>query len=281
MKVSISRSVGRAFEVMEVFKKTRRPATATEIRQELGCPHSSVVAVLHNLVDLGYLSYNEPSHLYFPTGKLSALGTWVQPALKGSGRLRHIADAIAMETGHSTAITCRNTLFLNIIYVRRGHHPQAEQISPCIGVPLSRSIPGIAILSQMTDEEIEQTFNKTAIWAIKARAEQAGDLGELMRMVRVAREKTAAIAYDWSFPGTGAIAVPLISPFDNGCMAVATTGPTKLIRARAEEIRQIITHYVRLQEEDAPRPWPRFERDAHPAVSAMGKPVAAAGVSLR
>ena len=172
MKVSISRSVGRAFEVMEVFRRTRRPATATEIRQEMACPHSSVVAVLHNLVDLGYLSYNGPSHLYFPTGKLSALGTWVQPALKGSGRLRSIADAIAQETGHSTAITCRSNIFVNIIYAKRGHHAQAEQLTTCIGVPLARSIPGIAILSQMTDEDIQDTVQKIAVWSAKARADQ-------------------------------------------------------------------------------------------------------------
>jgi DNA-binding IclR family transcriptional regulator len=269
MKVSISRSVGRAFEVMEVFKKTRRPATATEIRQEMGCPHSSVVAVLHNLVDLGYLSYNDSTHLYFPTGKLSALGTWVQPALKGSGRLRIIADAIALETGHSTAITCRSNLFLNILYARRGLHPQAEQIPTCIGVSLVRSIPGIAILAQMSDEDIRDAVAKIAVWSAKARAEQASDLADVMRAVRQTRERGAAIAFDWSFAGTGAIAVKLESPFDSGLMAVATSGPTKLIRPRAEEIQQIITHYIRLHEEGAPRPWPRCDPDTRHAPPAM------------
>ena len=270
MKVSISRSVGRAFEVMEVFKKTRRASTATEIRQEIGCPHSSVVAVLHNLVDLGYLSYNESTHLYFPTGKLSALGTWVQPALKGSGRLRTIADVIALETGHSTAITCRSNLFLNIIYARCGVHPQAERIPTCLGVSLVRSIPGIAILAQMQDDEIRDIVAKIAVWAAKARAEQASDLGEVMRAVRLARERGAAVAFDWSFEGTGAIAVPLESPFDNSAMAVATSGPTKLIRPRAEEIRQIISHYIRLHQDGAPGPWPRFDREQRSTVVSQG-----------
>ena len=259
MKVSISRSVGRAFEVMEVFKETRRPSTATEIRQKLGCPHSSVVAVLHNLVELGYLSYNESAHRYFPTGKLSSLGTWVQPVLKGSGKIRYIADAIALETGHSTAIACRNSFFLNIVYVRRGHNPQSEQFSAGIGVSLARSIPGIAILAQMTDDEVRETVQKINQWSKKARAEQQSDLDEVLAAVHTARERGAAVGFDWSFEGTGAVAVPLRSPFDNNLLTISTTGPTRLIKPRAQEIQDVIGHYVKLYENGAPQPWPRSD----------------------
>jgi DNA-binding IclR family transcriptional regulator len=259
MKVSISRSVSRAFEVMEVFKETRRPATATEIRQKLACPHSSAVAVLHNLVELGYLSYNEQVHRYFPTGKLSSLGTWVQPVLKGSGKIRYIADAIALETGHSTAITCRNSIFLNIVYVRRGHNPQSEQFSAGIGVSLPRSIPGIAILAQMTDDDVRETVQKINQWSKKARAEQQSDLDDVMIAVHAAREQGAAIGFDWSFEGTGAVAAPLRSPFDNNLLAISTTGPTRLIKPRAQEIQDVIEHYVRLYENGVPQPWQRWD----------------------
>lgn len=263
MKVSISRSVGRAFEVMEIFKQTRRPATATEIRQHLGCPHSSVVAVLHNLVELGYLSHNETEHLYFPTDKLSTLGTWVKPVLKGSGKIRFIADAIALETGHSTAITCRNSILLNIVYMRRGHHPKAKNFPTGLGVSLAKSIPGIALLAQMDDEEIKSTVERTNFWSEKARAEQRVELKDVMAAVEGARDKGVVIGLDWSFAGTGAVAVPLKSPFEGGLLALSTTGPTALIRPRAEEIHQIIKHYIQLHEEGAPQPWPRFDHVRH------------------
>jgi IclR family acetate operon transcriptional repressor len=259
VKVSISRSVSRAFEVMEVFKETRRPATATEIRQKLNCPHSSAVAVLHNLVELGYLSYSEAGHRYFPTGKLSMLSTWVQPSLKGSSKIRYVADAIALETGHSTAITCRNSIFVNIVYVRRGHNPQSEQFSTGIGVSLARSIPGIALLAQMSDEDVRDTIIKINQWSKKARAEQQSDSDEVMNAVQLARERGAAVAFDWSFEGTGAVAVPLRSPFDNNLLAISTTGPTVLIKARAKDIQDVIEHYVKLYEKGVTQPWPRFE----------------------
>jgi len=41
MKVSISRSVGRAFAIMEVFKPTRQPASATQLSRGLHARHGS------------------------------------------------------------------------------------------------------------------------------------------------------------------------------------------------------------------------------------------------
>ena len=257
MKVSISRSVGRAFDVMEIFRETRKPATATQIRQRLSCPHSSVVAVLYNLVDLGYLSYEVKTHLYFPTGKLSSLGNWVQPALNGSGKIHYVADLVALETGQSVAITSRNSIFLNIIYVRRGSHPEAERLSPGLGVSLARSIPGLALLAQMRDDEICDTVARINAWSRKANADQGRDLQETLDAVAAVREDGAAIGFDWSFTGTGAIAMPLRSPFEGNLLAISTTGPTQLIRPRAHMIRDVLEHYVRLHETSARQPWPR------------------------
>jgi DNA-binding IclR family transcriptional regulator len=261
---------------MEVFKESRRPATATEIRQKLDCPHSSVVAVLHNLVDLGYLSYTESTHLYFPTGKMSSLGAWVQPVLRGAGKIRFIADAIALETGHTTAITCRNSIFVSIAYVRRGHHPQSHHFSTGIGVSLARSIPGIAILSQMSDEDVGNTVRKINQWSEKARADQKCELDEVMQRVRAARDRRAAVAFDWSFAGTGAVAVPLHSAFEGGLLAISATGPSTLIRPRAEQIQDVIEHYVRLHREGAPQPWPRCEPPPRSPHAVMSRPAVAA-----
>lgn len=257
MKVSISKSVGRAFDVMEIFRETRKPATATEIRRRLECPHSSVVAVLHNLADLGYLSYDESTRLYFPTRKLSVLGTWVQPALKGSGKLRELADAITLDTGHTSAISCRNSIFLNIVYVRRGHHPRAAQFSPGIGIALGKSIPGLAILSQIEDDEIADIIARVNFWSEKAKADQTCKLDEVMSGVERVRQNGYAIGFDWSIENTGAIAYPLPSPFDGSPLCISTTGPTKDLKGHVESIHDIMSHYLRLHTENAAQPWPR------------------------
>ena len=257
MKVSISKSVGRAFDVMEIFRETRKPATATEIRRRLECPHSSVVAVLHNLADLGYLSYDESTRLYFPTRKLSVLGTWVQPALKGSGHLRDLADAITLDSGHTTAISCRNALFLNIVYVRRGHHPRAAQFSTGIGVPLTKSTPGLAILSQIEDDEIADIVKRVNSWAEKAKAEQTCKLEDVMRAVEGVRRDGYAIGFNCSLEHTGAIAYPLPSPYDGSPLCISATGLTTDIRPQADAIRATMDHYLRLHASEAPLPWPR------------------------
>jgi DNA-binding IclR family transcriptional regulator len=258
MNVSISKSVARAFEVIELFRALRKPASATELRRKLDYPHSSMVAVLHNLADLGYLSYDPATRLYFPTQKLSSMTTWVQPILKGSGRLGELAAAVAADAGHTTAICCRNALFLNIVHVRKGSSPHATEFANGVGIPLCRSIPGLAIVSQMPDIEIERLVLQTNLWAAHAKADQARPLQEVMDQVVAIRTNGVSVGYDCSMAGVGAIACPLVSPFDNAMLALSVTGDTNRIRANAARIRNVMEHYLRQHATRGAEPWDRF-----------------------
>jgi len=258
MKVSISKSVARAFEAIELFRDLRKPVTATEMRRHLDCPHSSMVAVLHNLADLGYLSYAPETRYYFPTEKLTSLATWAQPILRGSGRLKELAAAVALETGQTTAISCRNSLFLNIVHVRKGIHASAKIVEPGIGISLCRSIPGLAILSQMSDEDIEKLVEQTNKWALHAKADQARPPQQVVEQVREVRSLGVSIGYNWSIEGTGAIAFPLISPFDGTHLAISVTGETQRIRANAQRYRQILEHYLKQHSLGGVEQWARF-----------------------
>ncbi len=258
MDVSISKSVGRAFEVIELFREIRKPATATEIRRRLDYPHSSTVAVLHNLADLGYLSYDPATRLYFPSQKLSSLAAWVQPVLKGSGRLRELASAIADLTGQTTAISCRNSLFLNIVHARKGSHTSAREVSPGIGVSLCRSIPGLAILSLMPDAEVLKLIEQTNRWAQHAKANQAPPAQQVLEQVQEVRASGVSIGYNWSIAGRGAIAYPLISPLDGMPLALSVTGDTQRIKTNVTRYRQIIEHYLAQHANGGATPWTRF-----------------------
>jgi DNA-binding IclR family transcriptional regulator len=246
MKVSISKSVARAFEVLEAFKGTRKPATATDIRKQLGYPHSSVVAVLHNLVEVGYLSYEPVKRVYFPTHKLYKLATWVQTGLIESSSFHDLAAAIALGSGETTAITGRSFIFLNIVHVRRGEHPGAAQ-TPCgIGSTLFRSTPGLAVVSQMTDEEIGKLVRYANHWSKKTKAELLSDLDQVMESVTKIREQGFASGFDCWLPGIGAIAYPLPSPFDGTPMAISVTGPSARISANSETIHSVMETYLEL-----------------------------------
>jgi DNA-binding IclR family transcriptional regulator len=258
MNVSISKSVARAFEVIELFREIRKPASATELRRKLDYPHSSMVAVLHNLADLGYLSYDSATRLYFPTAKLSSMTTWVQPILKGSGRLGELAAAVAADAGHTTAISCRNSLFLNIVHVRKGSSPHATEFPSGVGITLCRSIPGLAIVSQMADSEIAQLVTQTTHWAAYAKADQARPLAQVMAQVNEIRRTGASIGYDCALVGVGAIAYPLVSPFEKMPLSISVTGETHRIKANAGRIRAVMEHYLRQHANGGAEAWARF-----------------------
>jgi DNA-binding IclR family transcriptional regulator len=258
MNVSISKSVARAFEVIELFRVIRKPATATELRRRLNYPHSSMVAVLHNLADLGYLSYDSSTRLYFPTTKLSSMATWVQPILKGSGRLGELVATVAADAGHTATISCRNSLFLNIVHVRKGSSPHACECPSGVGITLCRSTPGLAIVSQMTDPEIEKLVAQTARWATHAKADQARPLTEVMAQVEEIRRGEAAIGYDCALVGVGAIAYPLHSPFEKMPLAISVTGETHRIKANAARIRAVLEYYLGQHAAGGTEIWKRF-----------------------
>ena len=49
---NISKSVGRAFAVLELFGQQRKPLTAARLRESLNIPQPSLRALLGNLVGL-------------------------------------------------------------------------------------------------------------------------------------------------------------------------------------------------------------------------------------
>lgn len=92
IKVSISRSVGRAFAVLELFRDQQKSARATQISRSLDAPHSSVVAVLQNLRELGFLSFDETNMTYFPNAKLRDLTTSLRPPSRNPGQLSGLME---------------------------------------------------------------------------------------------------------------------------------------------------------------------------------------------
>ena len=68
------KSARRAFEILELFDRERRPLALKDILEALGYPASSGSALLKSLVALGYLDYDRDRRTYFPTMRISALG---------------------------------------------------------------------------------------------------------------------------------------------------------------------------------------------------------------
>jgi DNA-binding IclR family transcriptional regulator len=251
MKVSVSRSVGRAFAVMELFREVQTPASATQIRRRLDAPHSSVVAVLQNLRELGFLSLNEADMTYFPTTKLRDLAAWLRPPARDPGQLSGLVDCLAQETGHMTALSSRLSLFVNTVAQRSGRFSTVSAPPESVGAALIDSICGHVILAQLDDDEVAGIMRKTDDWLLHAGARKSFDKARTLANIDLARRKgflsgthatcrsTEIIAHAVKGPAASPLALSVHIP---SCLSRESKEDVKRkLEARASESRMRIS----------------------------------------
>lgn len=228
----VVKSVGRVMEVLEAFRRTRRPLSATEVCRELGYPKSSANALLKSLVRLGYVSLDDKSFTYFPTMKVSRLGDWIKDEL--CLKARTILKQLHSETGETITLSKKNDVHMQTIVSIPGIHSITFKLDEGYMAPLFGSAIGTAVLATISDERIDR------LWRRAKRSEgailQPLSFTELFAEVTHARELGYAVAYDQLVPDSGSVAmlVPTAEEADSGvvvCVSVLAS------RIRREERR--------------------------------------------
>jgi DNA-binding IclR family transcriptional regulator len=244
MKVSISRSVGRAFAVMELFREAREPASATQLSRRLDAPHSSVVAVLQNLRELGYLSFDATDMTYFPTTKLLDLTAWLRPAPRENGRLGALVESVARDTGHMVVLASRLSLFVNTITLRPGRFATVSAPRHSVGAALTTSIHGHVILAQLGDDEVAEILRETEAWLRDAGARKRFDNVSILANIDTARRKGYLAGPHPTCRGTDIIA-HAVKGTASAPFTVALHIPTCLSRDSKDDVLRILQTRVR------------------------------------
>lgn len=228
----ISKSVRRAFALLELFRTERRALTAGAIESALGIPQPSALVLARELAELGYLSFDPATREYFPTERVLDLGAWLGKADLPRQRLRRLVDEVARLAGETTTLCTASGAFLEIDHVAVGTQSGSILMRPGRGAPLTRSGSGRAVLSTFDDAE--------ALVRIAA-AEASGQAGriarsEVLRDLRSARRNAFLASTDLMTEGIGAVAFPLPVALAGGHFALVIGAPSPRIRARREEL---------------------------------------------
>ena len=199
------KSAKRAFEILEVFARHRRPLALKEVLDETGYPTSSGSALMKSLVALGYLEYDRERRTYFPTMRIAALGAWVPDVLFGDGPLRAALEDLHRTTGETVVLAVQSDLHAQYVHVIHSAEPLQFRAPPGTRRPLARSGMGLALLSAKTDAEIER---------LRRRINASGDSAsqsreELMARVNEVRARGYAFSKNSISPGLGIIGAPL------------------------------------------------------------------------
>ena len=244
--LTVSRSVDRVFQIMELFANRRRPLSATEIHTTLKMPHSSAVSVLSRMVDLGYLDQNSETKRFFPSLRLHHLCESVPEAIIGGNPLAQLVDRIQYGSEETTSISRLDGLITLPVYVRLAKRADAWSVTP--GSPgglATLSVVGRTLLSTLPDVELRQFLDNANRWAARARIATAADSAQLMRAIEFVREHGYLCRYNLLFPGVGAISCPLPSSDARRSLAVTVAGPADRIAQRGRQIISVLLHEIK------------------------------------
>jgi DNA-binding IclR family transcriptional regulator len=236
--LTVSRSVDRVFQIMELFAARRRPLSATEIHTALKMPHSSAVSVLARLVDLGYLDQNSETKRFFTSVRLHHLCDALPEAIVGGNPLAELVDRIQYATDETTSISRLDGLFTMPIYVRSAKHAKAWRVTPglCGGLA-TQSVVGRTLLSKQSDADLRRFIENANHWASRTRGSPS-EAEQVLRAVDFVREHGYLCRYNLLLPGVGAISCPLAAGGAGDHLAVTVAGSVERIQLRG---RQIIT----------------------------------------
>jgi DNA-binding IclR family transcriptional regulator len=229
----ISKSVGRAFALLELFRRERRPLTATEIETALSLPQASALVLARELAALGYLAYDPRGRTYFPSGRLADLAGWLTELDLPMRRLQSLAEEVSRATGETTSVCGRNGHFLQIEHFVPGTLAGSILMHVGRGGPLPCSGAGRAVLATFDDEaEVRGILDAVRRREPKHPFEPAAAL----RDIQSARKRGHLATFDLMIPGVAAVAFPLPVAAAGGHFALVVGGPTPRIQSTHERI---------------------------------------------
>lgn len=252
MSTVISKSVGRAFALLELFARERRPLTATDIESALKLPQASALVLARELAELGYLTFDTDTRSYFPSERLPELTAWLAGANLPVRRLHELAEEIARTTQETTSICTRNGRYLQIEHFVLGTLPGSVLMQMGRAAPLPCSGAGRAVLATLDDAEVSEVVESVA----KRDPQHRFNEEAALRDVKSARKKGYLATFDLMIPGVSAVAFPLPREATGGNFAVVVAAPTPRVKESETRVvrvcRQILAR--RFESTSAERP---------------------------
>jgi len=230
----VVKSVGRVFEVLELWRTAREPLNATQVERQLNYPQSSTLALLKSLVKLGYLSFDRIERTYFPTMRVAHLGEWLETSVYGNGQLPALIEEVSDRTGETVSLSCQNDLQMQFVQIRPGSKPLMVNIQVGAFAPLFSSTVGWTALSIKPDADIAKLVGRQN--RRSKPAELKASLPAVMEQVEQVRARGYGIGFDTYVHSVGAVAWVLPGDNQTRPLVLSVAGPSDAIRAEADHI---------------------------------------------
>ncbi len=242
MAAAAIKSAERVLAIFEHFRRTRRPAGASEIGRALELPQSSTSMLLRNLVQLGYLDYAAEARTYLPTLRIALLGDWIHQADPQTAPLADVLSHIQQATCETVILGRQNGPHAQYLSVLQQEYGVQLTVKAGMLRPMTVTAIGQALLASKPDDEVRKIIrrNNAEAAAPNLRVSEREFLEHLEQVRRIGYARTVCSVVT---EGASIIAMLLLLP-TGAPLAVGVGGPGARIDDNVEPIISTLRAHI-------------------------------------
>lgn len=232
------KSSERTLALFEHFSLEQRPLSIKEIADGLGIPQSSTSVLVQSLVELGYLEKDDRARTFYPTLRISLLGTWMRRQHRRAGQLPNLLSEVSKKTGESTILAMRNGIYSQYLIAHPGRAPSRARVESGMLYPLACCATGWCLLTLESRTNIDKIVRRTAseakeeYWRTSAK--------NALENVALTQQRGYAFSNGETVQGLGAIAVLLPSMPGAYAMSAGVGGRFQRVEAKRDVILEAL-----------------------------------------
>jgi IclR family transcriptional regulator, KDG regulon repressor len=234
------KSAMRTLALLEHFRRTKAPASVTEITAALGIPQSSTSVLLKSLVALNYLEYDSETRRFLPSYRVALLGDWIQRARFGDQRVTDVMDLLHRDTGETVMLGQQIGVGLQYLHVLL---PVTYRIQFTVHTgqirPISRTGLGQMLLSRKTNSQIRAIVRRNN--ADEQQVPSHFRETALIQEIEAIRQRGYSETRGHTTPGANTIGMLVQSSGKQSVLAIGIGGPID----RVDPKRQFIIDTMR------------------------------------
>lgn len=234
MTTQVIKSAERVLAILEHFRRTRGPASVSELARALDLPQSSTSMLLKSLVALGYLDYTASRRTFLPTFRVALLGEWMLADELGAGHLTDKLNVLQKATKETVILGRQNGARVQYLHVLQQN--QGVQLGVKSGTlrPMTLAAVGQALLMIKPDEEVRGIIRRNNADAVEP--EQRVPERELLEEIR--RFRAQGYAQSQAIIDRSASVIAMVLPHEVGTepLAVGVGGPLERINQNRDHI---------------------------------------------
>lgn len=248
------KSAVRVLEVLELFDRLQREVSVSEVASELGYPVSSTSMLLANLLERGYLRHGADRRSYFPTPRVTVLGSWIEPLLQPQAEVMRMMAELGEATGETIILAAPVRDQAQYLYVVPATTTMRMHVGPGTMRPLVASGLGRILLSTMPDDRVRQLVMRHNDGPLAPEAGRVS-LAALSRELAGIRSRGHSVVLRGVTPGAGLVGMLLPLELSGLPLAVGIGGWAREMRTRQQEyvrlLRDAVDRHLRARLRDA------------------------------